>query len=179
MLPTPCENPTEIIPGSGFITCDNGLVHRPTAGVCPTYVPSAATLPATDYLEPDECFTDAECTEKPLGFCKRGFFQYAVAAVPNRCHYACTVDADCDDGSICLCEETRGTCSGPSGCVTDADCQSGAFCAPSVPRCLEPPSYSCQTPADECAVYSDCPPGGACSSFDGVTRRCTLPPCAA
>jgi hypothetical protein len=178
MLPTPCESPEEVVPGGGLVKCDNGLVHRPTAGVCPTYSPSDEVLDPSTLPGEDECFTDAECDERPLGFCVAGDARFGGTPRPNHCAYACIVDADCDAGTICLCDETRGTCSGPSGCVTDADCEGGAFCSPYAAQCDEPTELSCQTPADECALYSDCPSGLVCGSHDGVTRICTLPPCA-
>jgi hypothetical protein len=178
MLPTPCTDPEEVVPGGGLVKCDNGIVHRPSAGVCPTYVPSDETHDPSTLPDQDECFTDAECTERPLGFCTPGYVRSPGVVRANRCGYACTVDADCDEGLICVCNETGGTCSGPSNCLTDTDCDEGAFCAPYAPQCDEPTEFACQTPTDECALYSDCPSGLVCGSLDGVTRTCTLPPCA-
>lgn len=178
VLPTPCENAEELAPGGGFERCDNGLVHRPSVGVCPTYQQRSETFGPSEMPAMDECFMDADCDEKPLGYCVKGFTQYAVGVFPNRCAYACTVDADCDTGTLCLCSAQGGTCTGAASCTSDADCTGGGVCAAFPGQCLQPVQFSCQTRDDECEVYEDCPSGLSCQSFQGGSRRCTLPPCA-
>lgn len=175
-LPTPCPNPIETEPGSGTVRCDNGLVHRPTPGTCPAYVPNTDVIPASRFPNGDECFTDAECSERALGYCKPAALTFFGNPNPsNICVYACTTDADCESGSICQCDATRGYCR-EADCVTDDSCPADAFCALNPPGCGYP-TFSCQSADDECAVDADCGAANECTQFSGQPRRCALAGC--
>ncbi|MDX2053206.1 MAG: ferritin-like domain-containing protein [Polyangiaceae bacterium] len=156
---------------TGFSTCENGLLHRPTIGKCPV----AASLPeicSQVMLPPgsnQQCATNADCKAKPYGQC-------GVGQVGCYCTYGCASDADCDAGSVCQCGEASGQCV-PSTCANDQACPTGQLCAGyvSMPFCGGP-ALACQTSADQCAVDADCAArgmaGAVCTVENGI-RICS------
>lgn len=174
--PPVCPHPQEVTQGSGWIDCGNGLVHRPHAGTCVTDEPSRETLPPSTVPAEDECFSDADCVARDLGYCASGSAPYGFTPTPNRCVYACVVDLDCPTGEICACVATRGECR-PATCRVDADCGPDLLCVESPGSCLERPSYACQTPADECVTSSDCVQGFYCGVGGYRPRTCGPPSC--
>ena len=126
----------------------------------------------------DECHSDGDCTENAYGYCVPGNEQYGTTPTPNRCAYGCTVDVECDEGSICVCTETRGECR-PAGCGTDGACGPDSLCAEYAPGCQKASGFSCLAPDDECVVDEDCDSGLVCGTRTDGTRYCTLGYCAA
>lgn len=176
-LPPVCAHPAEVTPGSGWIECENGLVHRPRAGKCVPYEPTTETLRPSTVPAEDECFADADCVAQDLGHCASGRAPYGFTPTPNRCVYACLVDADCPSGEVCACESTGGECR-PATCHVDADCGAELLCLESPGSCLERPSYACQTTADQCLANDQCAQGFVCGVGGYRPRACGPPPCA-
>ena len=132
------------------------------------------------------CFTDADCTERPNGYCLS--LTGALGYDYPYCEYACETDGDCFEGELCSCESNfvnagsratiqLGTCR-PATCRADSECGAGLLCvAPLAAPCdIERPTrYACQTWADECGGPEDC--GSVldydCEQLDG-TFRCDL-----
>jgi hypothetical protein len=177
--PTPCEHAVERIAGSGFVSCENGLVHRPTPGTCSVYTQSETVLLASKVPEEDECHRDAECTEKRYGACAYGQMQYGAPVTPNHCVYGCTVDADCPRGNVCVCAENGGSCVAAT-CGRDEDC-GVSFCAEYSQSCSHDGGFACQKPEDRCQLDSDCPsigPGSAsCTMGQDGLRSCGFSAC--
>jgi hypothetical protein len=179
---------------TGIERCDNGVLHRPAPVTCSVSLPrplppssedagSETSISQVDYLYPvyphqawdaglsQECQSDADCTERPYGFCARSYATNAPEAPPARCHYGCVQDADCDSGSLCQCDDPVGHCV-PADCRSDADCAGDALCAGWVREagCSSERLYACQSPGDQCNGDEDCD-DGRCTLVDG-TRQC-------
>jgi hypothetical protein len=168
---------------SGLHRCESGMRHRPEPVSCPNRLtpvedegrPAAdagaeAEAEAGVSDEYENCTSSADCTREPYGFCGTRY------NVPDVCIYGCTSDADCNPNQICICGPKIGTCSDTT-CTSDADCEEGRLCSHYVDSigidCNEPLQFACQSPADECAVDSDCgsDPSDNCTAISG-TRVC-------
>jgi hypothetical protein len=184
-----CQNSTPI--SGGWERCENGMVHRSALGECASALPRPAPLDLSQYegssgsalpeeaVGPPTCRQDSDCTERPYGHCQKPGGGDAWGPF---CDYGCVTDADCDEGSVCLCGEDIGQCYSAT-CSTDADCGAGYLCADyeTSPGCPQT-AIACQTAADTCAVNADCPLNQSCSldgpSRDPITatqRHCTEP----
>jgi hypothetical protein len=159
------------VAGSGFVACESGLVHRPTAGTCVAYQQSAITRVPSPVPEQDECTSDLECTARPYGYCESNLTYYSGPLMPNRCAYGCTSDAECDQGNICVCTEERGECR-PATCQIDADCGKNSLCAEYGRWCGGPAGVACQAPGDRCQLNSDCPSWDQCVMTSQGIRDC-------
>jgi hypothetical protein len=141
-IPKPGETPS-----SGLLVCDEGANL--------TFV--VDQLPKKCELIGDAWPSGDAGTPVPCNYdCVSGWCD----PVTNDCLLVseCTTDADCSDGSVCLCSVTNGW--GFNKCVA-ADCRTsddcGAFaCAVSEDICQDPELITCHTPADECLTNSDC-----------------------
>ena len=147
----PCKNPSDL--GGGWVHCD-GFVHRTQSGTCSSSLPRPEPIPNSS---PDpQCKIDADCTEKPYGFCETG------GQLPGPyCQYGCVLDSDCSAQQVCVCGSPVGRCQPTTGCTNDSDCQGGLLCRSydSSGGC-QTPSFACQGQADECAADADCPGSG-------------------
>ncbi|HWP06404.1 MAG TPA: ferritin-like domain-containing protein [Polyangiaceae bacterium] len=166
-----CENAVSI-GDSGWLRCDNGVVHRESAGQCAI----SATLPPAA-----NC---GGCPDVPNAWCLT-----TTAQGGNKCVRGCETDADCGSGEVCYCDTPGGRCVA-ADCSTDADCDNGSLCAtyvgPSTPACgFYVDGVACQTEADRCSGDEcncalvngrrDCVMGlGGCGRpflIDGAARR--------
>ena len=132
-----CENPAPV-GDTGWIQCDNGVLHRASEGQCAPHVPSPA--------DGESC---GPCPGVSNAWCLHVSFQ------EYSCVAGCTTDADCAGGEICYCDPQGGRCI-PSDCTTDADCGGASLCAtyegPPKPACgYSLSGAACQTKADRCA----------------------------
>jgi hypothetical protein len=166
-----CENAVSIA-DSGWMRCDNGVVHRESAGQCAI----SGTLPPAA-----NC---GGCPDVPNAWCLT-----TTAQGGSKCVRGCETDAGCGSGEVCYCDSPGGRCVAAS-CTTDADCGEGSLCAtyvgPTTPTCgFYVDGVACQTEADRCtgdecncALVNgrrDCVMGlGGCGRpflIDGETRR--------
>ncbi|WAS93365.1 ferritin-like domain-containing protein [Nannocystis punicea] len=145
---------------SGFVKCDDGVIHRPEPRECLS--PVTPTSCPADAAPESECLTDADCTEKPFGSCQLNMVFGGILAPGDTCGcvYGCQNDADCGSGEVCRCagdELGLYTECVPATCITDADC-AGELCGFS-PDICEPGVFSshCTTPNDLCEGNGDCP----------------------
>lgn len=138
---------------TGLFKCKDGRVHRPVVVKCPSRIvdDSARAPNPADKGPDDKCARNADCKERPHGYCA------AEGQLPTRrCHYGCTADSDCGEGSLCMCDVPVGRCV-PATCLSDKDCGKGLLCARAYAiRDLGYGSFSCDTTQDECNVDSDC-----------------------
>jgi hypothetical protein len=178
---------------TGIEQCANGVQHRPAAVTCSVGLPrplppdpgadagseprqsQVAYLYASQLATSDsgtKCESDAECTERPYGFCAPGFGAPPSPDLPvARCNYGCVEDADCGAGYLCQCDDPVGRCV-PTDCQSDADCGGSLLCAAwqQETGCGSDLHYSCQSPSDQCNTSEDCS-GSWCSVVDGA-RQC-------
>jgi hypothetical protein len=166
----PCEDPQPILAqgqDSGFDMCKGGFRRRREPVTCPNALPRAAMCMSTT-PETNACSTDADCTEKPNGFCQN--FGFADGPAGCTCDYGCVTDADCGAGSVCMCGDPVGHCVTAS-CSSTADCEGGS-CSEyiTLPGCGGA-AFACQTPDDECASDADCAENQQCTR-DGEKRIC-------
>src|SRR6478609_7525796 len=112
----PCANP-QSANNDGFVQCD-GFQHRVQAKTCASHVPRPEAVPHTG----DGCNFDADCTEKPYGWCSDNNSDNNAY-----CWYGCTKDSECPDDTLCECGEPVGHCV-PASCKVDAACASGFLC---------------------------------------------------
>lgn len=156
---------------TGFIQCDGGWLHRPSAGTCPSFLPRATAN--TSGFE-GECTQDSDCTAKPNGYCTVESSGDAPAGARN-CQYGCTQDSECGPNGMCACEYPVGHCV-VADCKVDADCASGLCvgiatqgggCGPSH---LE---FACHRSEDACPATASCLQGqGQECQITTDGRRC-------
>jgi hypothetical protein len=157
---------------TGVVGCAEGYAHRPTAPACGQ--PSAAPVPGgvagsggagTGPFRADsfvDCTNDtSRCDQYLYGYCGD-----PLAGV-RYCNSGCATDADCDQWSMCWCNDklspTGGVCIPSGGCKLDRDCGDGFFCATYSDGCGElPDRFHCQLPTDLCESSSDCPNHESC-----------------
>ena len=159
----PCANP-QSANNDGFVQCD-GFQHRVQAKTCASHVPRPEAVPHTG----DGCNFDADCTEKPYGWCSDNNSDNNAY-----CWYGCTKDSECPDDRLCECGEPVGHCV-PASCKVDAACASGFLCRSfdSEPNC-DVTTYGCQSPADTCGSDADCIAAGSTQNhclFDENAHR--------
>lgn len=185
-----CEGALPYAPGIEY--CDSGYVHRVRAEACP--LPERRSEAGSDggaggeggatASAPPVCEVDTDCTVRPNGYCVRpppprpSQLNPGAPPLPAPvCIYACSVDTDCDAGSLCACDPgyygsvidgeplALGTCV-VGACVTDGDCARGLLCvAPVSDVCrarAKATNFHCQRPEDECSAPADCELGFAC-----------------
>lgn len=163
----PCKNPKDL--GNGIITCD-GFDHRPEAVTCKSSVPRPGKIDPPPGGGAGSCDEDADCTEKPYGFCRSG----GGGEVPGGyCVYGCTKDSECGDNQICLCGDPVGQCVQAS-CTRDADCGAGFLCKSydSSGGCSFT-SFTCQSAADTCGSDADCGAPQQLCLFNTAAKRFT------
>src|SRR5205085_3497362 len=109
--PMPTGNPAD---DGSIELCANGLLHRTGSPKCASMLPQA--MACTGVGEP-ACVTDADCKEKPNGFCEA---QSSCAGPcmmgPCGCSYGCTTDADCGSDQYCMCNDPVGRCTAGALC---------------------------------------------------------------
>jgi hypothetical protein len=177
---------------TGLERCESGVIHRPAPVTCqsalPRPVPAASGGDAgpaatqiqflySDFsaseLDLSECSADADCDDKPFGYCAPMYVGGGFPGLVAECRYGCVADADCGAGFVCECGDPVGQCVA-AACVSDEDC-GDKLCAAwfSVNACGETVyhSFACQTADDECATSADCAGNSTCGIEDG-TRRC-------
>lgn len=161
---------------AGYITCEDGWIHRVRAEECP--VPDAERRHNTcEDEEPttgaQACTTDADCVEGANGRCNLTY-----PGGRCLCSYStgCARDADCGAGHLCQCGEAGGRCV-RAGCRTDADCD-GSYCASydQEPGCNQT-AFACTQPDDACLSNTDCVPPAVCGLDSSGHRACTEPRC--
>jgi hypothetical protein len=154
----PCQNPEPLPTGGGYEVCADGSLRRSRPAECVSALPRAEPAEGRRY---EECEYDADCSERPHGFCTIG-----------ACFYGCVADAECGAGSVCFCADIIGSCHG-AACASDDDCPADYPCTGN-PASASDIDFRCQTPLDECQTDGDCNPFDArvhCVS-DGERRAC-------
>lgn len=162
-----------------WVRCEDGLQHRTAPGLCPSTLPRASSLAPKG--SEDECLKDSDCTAKAHGHCQLLTPLFGEVAERNVCRYGCTSDADCGEGTVCLCAEPVGQCVEARSCKSDEDCPGGSLCAryDSCPGVSIAFDYACQLPADECRTNADCSGGlRYCSIGPSGHRECVGEQCA-
>ena len=168
----PCAN-SQSANNDGFVQCD-GFQHREQAQACASHIPRPEPVAHTGA----GCNFDADCNEKPYGWCSN--FSQGNDAY---CVYGCTKDSECPDDTLCECAEPVGRCV-PASCKVDAACASGFLCRSfdSTGGC-NIIQYGCQSPADTCGSDADCNTAGSTRNhcrFDENAHRfqCAAEACA-
>jgi hypothetical protein len=150
-----CRNSTPVLgvdgEPSGYERCQGGSLHRPTVMACATALPrpQACEGPLAE-AGSGGCTTDADCTGAPNGYCSLG------GSASCTCHYGCRTDAECHEGSICICGSPVGTCVSAK-CASDVNCAAkgaGLLCLSYEYGCGM--GFACQTTEDTCVARSDC-----------------------
>jgi hypothetical protein len=145
--------------------CEGGYVHRPEPATCMLSSRNEGNGGWSGAEPGRECWSDDDCEDKDNGYC----VVEEIQQVAYYCIYACSVDADCDEGFVCTCDNSYvaafddsplavGRCVSAT-CVTDADCDDGMRCIAPVDSPCGPrraTAFHCQTPNDECAGPDDC-----------------------
>lgn len=183
-----CTNPTTLTGvDTGYVQCGEGFTHRTKQVSCPSKLPRAGSqippgvsggtggagsggVAATGGAASGgvstafACTQDADCKEKPNGYCRYIPGYPFILPVPPRteCAYGCVADADCGAGSICECGPDFGSCV-PATCRTDADCAEGSLCAggdygkrDACTGQIHDHSYACQVRGDQCFTNDQC-----------------------
>ncbi|HXK16789.1 MAG TPA: hypothetical protein VNG33_03210, partial [Polyangiaceae bacterium] len=156
----PCADSTPT--DNGFEECSNQVLHRPRIEECEA---SPARPAGPNDPETTACTGDADCTERPHGYC--------VYFVPFGfdCAYGCVNDSECGPGFICQCGALHGLAGNcvEATCQSDADCGGSLLCinhgCPSGPSARF--SFACQTAEDTCMSNADCGPHGVCTPIEG------------
>ena len=157
---------------NGFVTCEDGRVHRPAVIECPSSIVADEGLEVPPDDPDDQCTRNADCTERPHGYCA------AEGQLPTRtCHYGCTADADCGAGALCMCDNPVGRCL-PASCLSDADCGDKLLCSRYYGiHEMGYGAFACDTTRDECNTDDDCSGpewyGDSCV-LEGDARRCVV-----
>ena len=151
-----CANPAPVLQPtgepSGFVRCDDGVVHRVERVACVQPTPTSDC----DQAGGAACERAEDCQDRPLGACVAPAF----SAFGCTCEYGCASDDDCDGGEICACAGVVGDrprCI-RSRCATDAQC-AGETCAVSARTgsCNEVyAAAGCLERDAECRTDEDC-----------------------
>lgn len=169
-----CANPVEEPPGSGWIRCASGRIHRAVVATCASSLPRPGVTceDGTD-AGAGACSTDSDCDAQPLGYCARGDF----GSPSCQCNYGCRTDAECGPGNVCRCADPVGHCF-PANCASDTECGAGQLCADhDRSRGCDLLELTCTKPADDCFADADCD-GGMCAVGDSGARECVPWGCA-
>jgi hypothetical protein len=164
-----CKNPKPVLANgrdTGYVECGDGALNRATALVCANPV----NAPACQGNEKQRsCDSDADCTDKPHGFCMGGTGQIGTYC---SCIYPCHDDSECGEGQACMCPDAvsggppAATCS-PAACKQDSDCPSGECGATfHFNGCYEQTSLQCRDAGDACRGDSECGDNGSCAALD-------------
>ncbi|MCY1064202.1 ferritin-like domain-containing protein [Nannocystis sp. RBIL2] len=148
---------------SGYVRCDDGIVHRAEKLEC--LVPATPSNCPAD-AAPGGCLSNDDCTELPFGTCRESIILGGLFATETggsgptcECEYGCRTDTDCPEGQICRCAgDGLGTYTRciAADCTADADCP-GELCGVAGGACSDGLVHAaCTTPQDECDGPSDC-----------------------
>jgi len=86
---------------TGYFRLADGLLIRTAKRTCPSARPRQEECRGTRR----QCKADAECSDKPNGYCKNLGDNLGCG-----CHYGCLADAECGQNQACLCGDPVGTC---------------------------------------------------------------------
>ncbi|HEX4339729.1 MAG TPA: ferritin-like domain-containing protein [Polyangiaceae bacterium] len=149
----PCIPETDAGTLGGYETCQGGVLHRTKKAECPSSIPRPGIIVPSTGGAPstvNQCQRDADCTEKPHGFCEPG-----TQILAGFCSYGCIDDSECMAGQICACGDPIGRCTN-AACTVDSECATG-LCASYVPAPGCPGiAFACQSEADTCLSDADC-----------------------
>lgn len=189
-----CTDPEEFIPGvdTGYYSCMEPVIWREEIIECPNRLPRDNVVEFPEYVTnnlggapgstdfeivADECSSNADCDEKSrcvarqvnasgecVGPIEPERYQWA-----RQCEPGCTVDSDCTEGQICLCDTEIGRCAPQAyvhGCASDADCDDGYHCLMNLYA-----AFGCQLPGDECHSSVGCDANEMCTYSDEEDAR--------
>jgi hypothetical protein len=166
------------------VVCSDGFIHRPVTVACPILTRDHPELGAAGDTGAGgsspfgECVSDQDCAADSYCLTVRDAARDCTATT-NVCVRGCSIDADCGQASICLCNVHQkaangglvnfGTCV-DADCRTDADCEQGYLCRANTHGgvCQDGTSvFACQSFLDECGSDTDCDAGWRCAFQDG------------
>jgi len=102
---------------TGYFRLADGLVIRTAKQTCPSARPRPEECRGTRR----GCKADAECTDKPNGYCTD-----LGDSLGCGCHYGCLADSECGPHQVCLCGDPVGTCVDvtctPETCTAETHC---------------------------------------------------------
>ncbi len=180
-----CTDPVDLVSGvdTGYYACSEPIIWRKDVVECPNNLPQDNVVdfpsivldnlggaPGDSGYEivADECSSNADCDEKSrcvvrqvnaTGECIDPPGPY-VSQWGRSCEPGCTVDADCSENQVCLCDTEIGRCAARAyvhGCASDADCDQGYHCLMNLNA-----SFACQLPGDECHSSVGCDANQMC-----------------
>ncbi len=161
---------------------DGTLPTRAEALACEptTSSPEPVCAATNGFGEPPGCLAHADCPPGPggePGFCHGDAYGGCGCVVDE-----CTVDADCPEGTTCVCGDAAGWPTAhcePSNCATNDDCASGrcqqqrvSGCEPVSPETAVPWGWYCATEADTCDGDEDCAEGACLYHEDRGRFEC-------
>jgi hypothetical protein len=167
---------------SGFARCPDGTIHRNQALACN---PNAGVNACSGTEMNITCKLDSECIDHPHGRCA-SFTQSTFGGPQTACGcvYPCATDAECMDGSVCVCAGVVPTDGGwatcaPAACVTGAGCPSGECGISSFFNgCGTDVELACRSKTDLCRADTDCMPNTQCVLAGSPTWVCSGTTCA-
>ncbi len=144
------------VPGKGWITETNGMVHRGSRVSCDATIQQTACKGTENRTF---CKSDDDCKEHPHGKCVSDMGQIGTFC---GCQYACENDDECGEGLACVCKGTgslrndHSVCA-KAHCSVDADCPDGTCDLSAYNNgCYEEVSLVCHPKSAECQSDSDC-----------------------
>ncbi|MDI1451518.1 ferritin-like domain-containing protein [Polyangium sp. 6x1] len=154
---------------SGYVRCDDGTIHRAAAVACDPAIEAPACEGTEEYKQ---CTTDADCTAQPHGKCIHREVEFESPGPSCGCVYSCANDAECGEGSVCVCPGVVNNgvawshCSAVAKCTTDADCPSGECGITSFnDGCFQQIGLACRADTDACRLDADCMAGFSCATL--------------
>lgn len=148
---------------TGFGRCVDGSINRVFASQCSAEIENTCqgTEAALNCTSDDECVSSAG---KPgrCGSFTQGDWGAEGDGTYCTCVFPCETDADCSDGSICLCAGVVdginiATCV-PSDCTTGQDCASHECGVTSYDSgCGDEAFAACRSSGDACRSDAECP----------------------
>jgi len=179
--PWSCENPTAVLRGgvdTGYVQCADGAINRAQVLACPDPIDARACAGTEGHRT---CDTDADCTDKPNGYCMGGSGQIGTYC---GCIYPCLSDAECAPNEACICPGVgprhlnAATCA-PAECKVNDDCGSGE-CGASFyfNGCQVDVALACRDGGDSCHSQTDCEGFIDCAvARDGQAFECAPQTC--